>query len=286
MFGMVTRPSRRPQQRIKPPFNSVADVLSSRGYSQSKARGQSYWLWALGETFPIYCWNGKLGSNKVFIDAENADLANLLCTVKGIRSPTKGATKNNKFEAFSFKKTNAYTGIVEYEGWRFEFEDADATNKFLNICEAFAESGLTAASQVASGYEQVVARVTSKRALVATRVGQDDFRAQLIRYWKTCAVTGCSVTRILRASHLKPWSACDSRERLNPFNGLLLIPNLDALFDCGLITFADSGVVIVSTELDSGACIALGISPTMRLRKVNTAHLPFLKYHRENVFKG
>ena len=286
MFGMPISPSQRPQKRTKPKFNSITEVLSARGYDQSKAKGQFYWLWKLAEAFPIYCWHGNFGSTKVFIDAEFADLSNLLGTVKGIRPPAHGATKNSKFEAFSFKKTNGYTGIVEYEGWRFEFDDVHATNKFLNICEAFAESGFAAASQVASAYEQVVARVTSKRALVATRVGQDDFRAQLIRYWKTCAVTGCSVARILRASHLKPWSECDSRERLDPFNGLLLAPNLDALFDCGLITFADSGDVIVSTELDPDACVALGIAPAMRLRKVNTAHLPYLKYHRENVFKG
>jgi len=283
---MPDRPSLRPKKNTKPKFNAITDLLSARGFAQSKAKGQFYWLWTLAKAFPVYCWHGNFGSTKVFIDAEFSDLAKLLGTVRGIQQPSNGATKNSKFDAFSFKKTNAYTGAIEYEGWRFEFDDADATNKFLNICEAYAEGGLDAASQVASGYEQVVARVTSKRALVATRVGQDDFRAQLIRYWKTCAVTGCSVTRILRSSHLKPWSECDSRERLDPFNGLLLAPNLDALFDCGLITFADSGDVIVSTELDSDACVALGISTTMRLRKVNTAHLPYLKYHREKVFKG
>ena len=35
----------------------------------------------------------------------------------------------------------------------------------------------------------------------------------------------------------------------DPFNGLLLIPNLDALFDGGLISFAESGEIMSSSLL-------------------------------------
>jgi putative restriction endonuclease len=39
---------------------------------------------------------------------------------------------------------------------------------------------------------------------------------------------------MLRASHIKPWSDCSNRERLDPLNGLLLVAHIDALFDNGL----------------------------------------------------
>jgi putative restriction endonuclease len=41
---------------------------------------------------------------------------------------------------------------------------------------------------------------------------------------------------------MKPWADCASdAERLDPFNGLLLAVHWDAVFDCGLVTFADDG---------------------------------------------
>ena len=43
---------------------------------------------------------------------------------------------------------------------------------------------------------------------------------------------------LLRAFHIWSWALCDTDEqRLDVFNGLLLSPNLDALFDGGWLTF-------------------------------------------------
>jgi len=50
-------------------------------------------------------------------------------------------------------------------------------------------------------------------------------------------VTGLAMSKLLRASHIKPWAACAAdAERLDVYNGLLLAPHLDALFDAGLIS--------------------------------------------------
>jgi putative restriction endonuclease len=69
---------------------------------------------------------------------------------------------------------------------------------------------------------------TEKLRLVAARVGQGDFRKSLIAEWDGCAVTRTGNTDLPRASHIKPWRLCNNHERLDPKNGLLLIPNLDA----------------------------------------------------------
>ena len=70
-----------------------------------------------------------------------------------------------------------------------------------------------------------------------------------MNYWGVAwAVTGCTLTEALRASHAKSWKDCTSdAERLNVYNGFLLTANLDALFDKGYISFTDDGLIMVSS---------------------------------------
>lgn len=123
--------------------------------------------------------------------------------------------------------------------------------------------------------------VTEREAIVKARIGQGPFRSSLIQRWKVCAVTGCSETSVLRASHIKPWRVSDNAERLDVNNGLLLVPNLDALFDCGLISFDDSGQMIVASDLTERDRRILGIAASMRLSKVPLGILGYLRFHRE-----
>ena len=280
---MATSPPR--SGNISKAFHRLDVVLAERGYPKTKTKGMYYWLCEVATDFPLYSHQGNFGSNKLFIDAKLTDLAKALSAIKGVIPPDKGATTNSKFEQFSSRKKHYLSGQPEYEGWRFQFKDADAVHKFLNVCEEFSSKGLAAATEKALTYEQMATRSTSRQATVATRVGQDKFREKVIKYWKTCAVTGCNVTSLLKSSHVKPWAVSDALERLDAFNGILLIPNLDSLFDAGLISFTDGGAILISPALSAGAYQSLGVTPAMRLRKVNTAHLPYLRYHREQVYR-
>ncbi len=125
-------------------------------------------------------------------------------------------------------------------------------------------------------------RFTEAERLVVERIGQDIFRAALLDYWQgRCCVTGLEVPELLRASHIKPWAQCDSDdERLDVFNGLLLAPHVDAMFDGGWISFEDSGAVLVSPALPSDAIVQIGLSPTWRVRGLSQAHKVYLAYHR------
>ncbi|MDX1521910.1 MAG: HNH endonuclease signature motif containing protein, partial [Anaerolineae bacterium] len=107
----------------------------------------------------------------------------------------------------------------------------------------------------------------------------------LINYWQCCAVTGCQNETLLRASHIKPWRNSKNEERLDVYNGLLLIPNLDVTFDNGMISFADDGEIIVSHFLADEDKFKLGIHPAMRITDINEKHRKYLEYHRNNVFK-
>ena len=122
---------------------------------------------------------------------------------------------------------------------------------------------------------------TERHDLVKCRIGQGTFRQKLISYWKACAVTGYKGTEFLVASHIKPWRACSNEERLNPFNGLLLTPNIDKAFDAGLITFSSDGLILLSSFLSCPQ--QLGIEKDMRVTLVSQ-HEPFMAFHRTTVF--
>lgn len=129
-------------------------------------------------------------------------------------------------------------------------------------------------------------RSTEAERLIIQRVGQDIFRGCLLDYWDgKCAVTGLSITALLKASHIKPWKDCDTdAERLDVFNGLLLAPHLDAAFDKGYITFENNGSITISSFLDDLALRILGIDKIPISNGLNQAHWKYLKWHREKIF--
>ena len=120
---------------------------------------------------------------------------------------------------------------------------------------------------------------TEKKAIVLSRIGQGTFRKELINYWGRCSVSGITSTWILIASHIKPWRVSNNNERLDVYNGLLLLPNLDKLFDKGYISFNTNGQVIYSKYLSMDDKKTLHLTDDLKLSKVNPNHIPYLKYH-------
>lgn len=126
---------------------------------------------------------------------------------------------------------------------------------------------------------------TERTREVRERIGQDVFREALLEFWDgRCALSGQKLpAALLRASHVKPWAHASDDERLDPFNGLLLAVQYDALFDQGLISFADDGGLLISARLDAATRNFIGLRPEMRLQGLLPGHLPYLCYHRERV---
>ena len=126
---------------------------------------------------------------------------------------------------------------------------------------------------------------TTRRLLIEARLGQGRFRNELKHRWKNaCAVTGCELSAVLRASHMKPWRSCSSSERLDPDNGLLLAAHLDALFDKGFISFRYDGRMLVSTSIDAGEIRRLQLGGTLS-RKLTKSEKEYLRHHRETEFQ-
>jgi hypothetical protein len=125
---------------------------------------------------------------------------------------------------------------------------------------------------------------TEKVALIKARQGQGRYRSELIKIWRNCAITNCREQSLLIASHLKPWSKSTNSERLDPFNGLLLSPTWDRLFDKGLASVNDDGRILVSSYLASKDRNALGIPVEGRI-SIEKRHLPYVRHHRKIEFK-
>jgi len=130
------------------------------------------------------------------------------------------------------------------------------------------------------------ASTTVRAALIQARIGQGAFRSELMAAWNGgCAVTGCTIPELLRASHIRPWAASNNTQRLDSENGLMLAAHLDALFDRGLISFGDDGRMMVAKAISKEAKAVWGVGAALR-RKPSGRLSEYLAYHRERVFVG
>lgn len=89
----------------------------------------------------------------------------------------------------------------------------------------------------------------TRSAVVQLRVNQARFRkAVLASYDATCCISGLKHEKLVIASHIVPWSE-DTKNRLNPQNGLCLSALHDRAYDQGLITVMPDFTVRVSPKL-------------------------------------
>jgi len=133
-----------------------------------------------------------------------------------------------------------------------------------------------------AGMNSIDRAVTAKSRGIAQRL----FRGNLLRLWQgSCAVTSVQEPRVLRSSHIKPWTDSNVQEKVDHFNGLLLVPNLDALFNEGLISFRDDGRMLVSPDWRDDDQRRMHITPDLHLRRVNPESCRYLEFHRDVVFE-
>lgn len=142
---------------------------------------------------------------------------------------------------------------------------------------------------------------TERILIAAMRVGQHRFaKAVLHNCGNACvfcgfAPPGVKNQRLLVASHIKPWSDCDtSRERLDHRNGLAACPTHDVAFDQGLLTVNGGLRIHVASVMERAVAAGGGAQhffarPPLR----ETLLLPagadapesrYLQWHKENIF--
>lgn len=125
-----------------------------------------------------------------------------------------------------------------------------------------------------------------KIQLTKSRRGQGIFKANVRLVESHCRITGVKNIKHLRASHIKPWKDSNKDEKLDGFNGLLLSPHVDHLFDRGFISFKDSGELIVSKELNPNVLNQWSISKNQNVGVFRPGQARYLEYHRDVILQG
>lgn len=167
------------------------------------------------------------------------------------------------------------------------------------------ESAVQKASRTWHQKRPDLAEQITERLLVATaRVGQHRFAtAVLNNHGHQCVFCGLKInilgeraSRMLLASHIKPWRDSTPAERLDVRNGLAACPTHDVAFDTGLLT-VNGGLRIhikpelhASTRVDPAARAAFGRPPLAdRLLLPEQATPPepkYLAWHHKNVYRA
>ena len=125
---------------------------------------------------------------------------------------------------------------------------------------------------------------TVRKMLIDARLGQGKYKKELIKVENKCRFTNLSEPTFLIASHMKPWRECENDERLDPYNGLLLSPQYDLLFDKFLITFEDNGVLLLSENLGEDIKREWNLIQPEHA-PFHKKQLPYLNYHRNQFFE-
>ena len=116
------------------------------------------------------------------------------------------------------------------------------------------------------------------------RLGQQKFKKGLGPLWDhNCALCDIELSALLRASHSKPWKDSTDAERIDPYNGLLLCCNHDALYDKGYIAFDGQGQLQVSSHKTEVDYEKYFISGTKIARSVENKS--YFKWHKKNIYK-
>lgn len=134
--------------------------------------------------------------------------------------------------------------------------------------------------------EETIDDKLKRTQLYRARIGQGDYRKNLLAQCPICPITLVADERLLIASHIKPWVASNNLEKIDPLNGFMLTPTFDRLFDRGFLSFTNDKRTILSPFLSNMTYSKLGISDNKII-----PHLPiigreeYMEYHRKEILK-
>lgn len=120
------------------------------------------------------------------------------------------------------------------------------------------------------------------------REGQGKYREQLLEQCGFCPFTMINDERLLIASHIKPWAASDDDEKVDPYNGYILSPMYDKLFDRGFVTFTEDKRLVLSDCISPFTWKRLNLKNDMYIDALpmDERRINYLKFHHDSVFKG
>lgn len=116
------------------------------------------------------------------------------------------------------------------------------------------------------------------------RKGRKKFRENLLALWENkCALCDIELPDLLLASPSKPWKDSTHKERIDPYNGVLLCSNHDALYSKGYIAFDGGGRLHISSSIPEEDYIIYNINPKKKISRYEE-NKPYFKWHKKNIF--
>ncbi|MBD8590402.1 HNH endonuclease [Peribacillus simplex] len=200
---------------------------------------------------------------------------------------------SNRFQNY---KANLTMINIEPEGisreWIAQLKDmnGDITKNAPQEWVNFIENGLGNVTPLdvlhkeTLDYNEKIILPSEKQYLRKVRTTQGKFRESLLQNAPFCKVCGMDISNLLVASHIKPWKDANDKERIDPYNGLLLCPAHNAAFDSGYITFQIDGSIEISPLLNKINQKLLRINHEIKI-ELELNHLRYIDWHRQYVFK-
>ena len=248
-IGVVTSPA---QSSVKPDFGSAGSNWSNDG-------------WLVDVAFQ------ELGMAQ-FKPKDHMDL--LSSTLPDVLSPIRPDGAGNQIYLAKISKEMADILIALSKGVGDSIVDELSQNLEFELPE-----------EELAVVDEIIMRTdigaTQKTQIINSRRGQGVFKANVRLVETFCRVTKVANPKHLIASHIKPWSKSDDIEKLSGFNGLLLAPHIDHLFDKGFISFEGNGNLILSSQLDSSVLDKWHIYKEINVGNFRKEQQQFLEYHRD-----
>ena len=126
----------------------------------------------------------------------------------------------------------------------------------------------------------------TSESLQSARKGQGKYRKGVLKLCPFCPITLIGDDRLLTASHIKPWSHRETSdfEKTDPYNGFMLSPTIDRLFDRGYLSFSNDKKSILSPFLSNMTYSQIGISDNKIFKHLPTeGREKYLEFHRNNI---
>ena len=181
------------------------------------------------------------------------------------------------------KKLSDTTGSELYY-WKL-FVDFEAIEQMKSIPTVFTYGKSKLETQISEEAEKQFEEEV--KSIKRGRDGQQKYREKLLEQCPFCPFTMVADDRLLIASHIKPWAIANEKERIDPYNGYMLTPTYDRLFDKGFITFTEDRHVHISNFLSSRTCKQLGLEDDkfIQMLPMDKKRIAYLEFHRKTVFK-
>jgi hypothetical protein len=133
---------------------------------------------------------------------------------------------------------------------------------------------------------EAIENIEEKKSKTRARVGQGKYREDLLSQCPFCPITMVSDDRLLIASHIKPWAKSNEIEKIDPYNGFMLTPTFDYLFDKGFMSFTNDKKTILSPFLSKMTYSKIGISDNKSFQFLPIdGREKYLEYHRNEILK-